>query len=63
MRRLDKLVAYLKSAPVFEDDNARAILLGELGRARQMWLTQSLPSIIGSGGQQIDLQSEEQPPD
>lgn len=63
VRRLDKLVTYLKSAPVFEDDNARGILLGELGRARQMWLTQSLRSIIGSGGQPIETQSEEQPPD
>ena len=67
VRRLDKLVTYLKSAPVFEDDNARRLLLGELGRARQMWLTESMRSILGAGGPLIETQtgpeSEEQPPE
>ncbi len=62
VRRLEQLISYLKTAPVFEDDNARAILLGELGRAREMWLSQPLQSIIGDETQQSPAQTEAQPP-
>jgi hypothetical protein len=47
VRRIERLIASLKGAPVFHDDSARNILLGELRRTRQMWLTEPLAGIVG----------------
>ncbi len=63
LRRLDRLISSLKTAPVFQDDEARRILLGELGRTRDMWAAGSLEGIIGGrGAGQGEARSEEQPP-
>ena len=46
VRRLEQLISYMRTAPVFEDASARALLLGELERARADWLTLPLASIV-----------------
>ncbi len=63
LRQLERLMASLKNAPVFQDNEARRILLGELGRTRDKWASGSLESIIGGpGAAQGEARSEEQPP-
>jgi hypothetical protein len=37
LRRLDDLLKYFRRAPVFEDDTARQLLLGQLRSAKEVW--------------------------
>jgi hypothetical protein len=50
VRRLELVITTVETAPVYEDERARAVLLGELGRARADWLTLPVESIVENTG-------------
>ena len=46
LRRLDELVKYFNSAPVFDNDETRRMLIQELQEARRHWANDSWTDII-----------------